>query len=316
MQNNISSQSIQDNDPDRDIIPQVSNPLIAESRIYARAAKTLTLAERKTLIYALSMLRYTDTPDTCVIYVDKRDLAEYLGIHPDTDHLSVSIHNAIKDIIPHSVISFAIQDRGLYDDGALITRVLFSKNNIRIKFEPEYLDLFTNLEGNYITLLRDDIQKMSSIRSINFYEYLRSISFPKNNNNSTYTCTLSTSQLQHLFGLPQYGFGSYIKKDGCFDRNSFNRKCILPVCQDLEKCTMIKLIRQPNDKLYLYNKTEYTFRWTCTLYPLDQPNCKYIPQKNNKKNKNLHLSSTWDINNPDADQYNAFIRAIEHNHNS
>ena len=315
MVNNTPEQSIFDNEEQTDITIRNSNPLLAASHIYTRAAKMLTLAERKTLIYALSMLRFTEVPDTCVIYVDKRELAEYLGIHLDTHHLSVYLHTAIKDISPHSYICFADEDRMLYDDGVLITRVSFGKKYIRIKFEHDYLNLFTGLENNYITLLRDDLKHMSTVRSINLYEYLRKLSVPKKHNKCTCTYTLSIDTLKHILGVPNDGYGSYKKKDGHFDRNNFEKKCILPICRDIEKCIMIRLQKQSDDTYYIKTKTGYSFTWTCTFYPFagGEKN-QASPSKKYKKKTNT--PPTWDINNDDSTQYDELIGLIENKHHS
>ena len=315
MLDNTPLKSTNDNNEHMDITIRESNPLIAVSRIYTRATKTLTLTERKTLIYALSMLRFTDPPDTCVIYISKNELAAYLGIHLDTHHLSVYLHDVIKDLSPHSFISFADQDRMIYDDGVLITRVTFETKYIRIKFEREYIDLFTNLGNNYITLLRDDLQNMSSTRSINLYEYLRTLSVPKKHNKCTCTYTLSIDTLKHILGVPNNGYGSYKKKDGHFDRNNFEKKCILPICRDIEKCIMIRLQKQSDDTYYIKTKTGYSFTWTCTFYPFagGEKN-QASPSKKYKKKTNT--PPTWDINNDDSTQYDELIGLIENKHHS
>lgn len=248
---------------------QPTDRLFAVSRIFARARKGMNLAEQKTFVYALSQLRFSETPKTNVVYMDKKTLGKIVGVNSDPDHLSVDLHRTIGDLPKHSFIKIADRDLDFYDSGFIITRLTMLKNRVRVKFEEEYLKLFTGLSSNYITMWSTDIFRMNSKRSVQFYEYLRQITDPKKSENSV---LLGIRAIKEMFEIPESGRGSYMRgKDG-FDRANFEKYVIDPIAEDLQHCRMISLIVQPDGKLYEKVKrgnriAGYRFYWTFTAYP-------------------------------------------------
>jgi hypothetical protein len=248
---------------------QPTDRLFAVSRIFARARKGMNLAEQKTFVYALSQLRFSETPKTNVVYMDKKTLGKIVGVNSDPDHLSVDLHRTIGDLPKHSFIKIADRDLDFYDSGFIITRLTMLKNRVRVKFEEEYLRLFTGLTSGYLTMWSTDIFRMNSKRSVQFYEYLRQITDPKKSENSV---LLGIRAIKEMFEIPESGRGSYMRgKDG-FDRANFEKYVIDPICEDLQHCRMISLIVQPDGKLYEKVKrgnriAGYRFYWTFTAYP-------------------------------------------------
>ena len=248
---------------------QPTDRLFAVSRIFARARKGMNLAEQKTFVYALSQLRFSETPKTNVVYMDKKTLGKIVGVNSDPDHLSVDLHRTIGDLPKHSFIKIADRDLDFYDSGFIITRLTMLKNRVRVKFEEEYLRLFTGLTSGYLTMWSTDIFRMNSKRSVQFYEYLRQITDPKKSENSV---LLGIRAIKEMFEIPETGKGSYMRgKDG-FDRVNFEKRVIDPICEDLQQCRMISLIVQPDGKLYEKVKrgnrvAGYRFYWTFTAYP-------------------------------------------------
>lgn len=243
--------------------------LFAVSRIFARARKEMNLAEQKTFVYALSQMKFTEMPESNFVRLNKKVLANILGIHSDPDHLSVDLFEKIKELSAHSRIGIIEKDIDLYADGFVITSVISFKNIIRIRFNEDFLPFFTNLTTNYITMWSADIFKMTSIRSVQFYEYLRQITDTRNDVN---TVGLGIKALKELFDIPKEGKGSYMRDRGGFDRTQFEKRVIDPICEDLAKCRMINLVAQPDGKLYEKVKSGnrvngYRFYWTMTEYP-------------------------------------------------
>ena len=251
-----------------DDIFQPTDRLFAVSRIFARARKDMTLAEQKTFVFALSHLKFTEEAKTNVVYMDKKTLAKIVGVNSDPDHLSINLYRTIQDLPKHSFIKIADRDLDLYDSGNIITRLTMLKNRVRVKFEEEYLRLFTGLSSDYITMWSADIFRMSSRRSVQFYEYLRQIT----NGSGDNSVLLGIRAIKEMFDIPETGKGSYMRgKDG-FDRANFEKYVIDPLCEDLQKCRMINLIVQPDGKLYEKVKrgnrvAGYRFYWTFTAYP-------------------------------------------------
>ena len=253
-------------------LEDVVNPndrLFAVHRIFARARKDMTLAEQKAFVYALSSLKFKEEAKTNYVYMDKKELARALGMESDPDHLSVNLFRALKDLPKHSYIDIALEDKDYFESGVIITRLAMFKNMIRIKFEPEYLKLFTGLSSNYITMWSSDIFQMTSNRTVRFYEELRALTYDKQGVNQH---GWSTRKLKEMFNIPKDGKGSYMRQNGHFDRTSFERFVIDPLCEDLKKCKMINLVVQPDGKYYEKVKRGgrvdgYRFYWTFSAYP-------------------------------------------------
>ena len=249
----------------------IPEELIGVSKIFARAKKEMSLAEYKTFIYSLTNFRFKEENNPCV-YIDKKMLGEVLGIHSDSDHLSQDIFDNIKELPKHSFIEIADRDRGIFDSGCIITRVTPLKNQFRIRYNDEYLKLFSNLkDGEYITLWSSDILNMTSPRSIDFYEYLREHTDTREEVNRG---IMSIKFLKEMFNIPKEGKGSYIRdgKNGGFNRTGFEKYVIDPLFEDLAKCKMITPLKQENGKYYEKKKTGnrvtgYVFYWTYSAHP-------------------------------------------------
>lgn len=247
----------------------VPEELIGVSKIFARAKKEMSLAEYKTFICSLTKFRFKEE-NKSYVYIDKKMLGEVLGIHSDSDHLSQDIFDNIKELPKHSFIEIADRDRGIFDSGCFITRVTSLKNQFRIKYDDEYMKLFSNLKnGEYITLWSGDILRMSSERSIDFYEHLRENTSTKEAVNKG---VISIKLLKDMFGIPKDGKGSYMREKGGFDRNNFEKKVIDPLFDDLTKCKMIQPVKLENGEYYKKIKRGnrvigYEFYWTYSAYP-------------------------------------------------
>ena len=242
--------------------------LFAVSRIFAEARKQMTIAEHKTLCYALSQIRWKEKcPDT--LYLDKKELARVVGINSDIDHLSADLNRSIGEMPKHSFLRFSDKDKGMYLNGNFVRTVAMFKNVVRIRLEEEFLGLFGNLETNYLTMWSEDIFGMKTERAVLFYELLRDNSDTRLVQN---TGTVSIRKFKELFGVPVAGKGSYLTKDGHFARTHFERKVIDPICEELTKTKMIQLILQPDGKYYEKVKRggrviAYKFFWTVSLHP-------------------------------------------------
>jgi hypothetical protein len=155
------------------------------------------------------------------------------------------------------------------------------KNRVRIKFDDEYLQLFSNLEKDYITMWSSDIFQMRSARSIEFYEQLRLNTDTRNEVNQA---DVGIKWFKELFNIPKEGKGSYMRKKGGFNRTEFERKVIDPLCEDLAKCRMINLIVQEDGKYYQKLKRNgrveaYRFNWTYTSHPGIAPAAEMLETK-------------------------------------
>ena len=243
--------------------------VFAVSRVFARARKEMSLAEQKAFVCALTHLRFTEEAKSDVVYIDKKEMGRAIGIKSDPSRLTWELKRTIGDLWRHSGIEIDIPDREYYDSGPVITRSTILKDTVRIKFNRDYMGLFTGLSKNYVTMWSYDIYQMNSERSVQFYEYLRQITFTKNPVNE---CLIGVRKMKELFNIPEAGKGSYMREKGGFDRAQFEKRIIDPLCDDLKNCKMISLIVQPDGSYYEKVKKGkridgYRFYWTFSAYP-------------------------------------------------
>ena len=242
--------------------------LFAVSRAFAEARKQMTLAEHKTLVHALSKIKWKEKcPDT--IYLDKKEVARIVGINSDINHLSADLNRSIGEMPNHSFLRFADKDKDRYINGNFVRTVVMFKNVVRIRLEEEFLELFGNLETNYITMWADDIYSMKTERAVLFYELLRDNSDTRLVQNEG---TVSVKKFKEMFSIPKEGKGSYMTADGHFARTHFEKKVIDPICEELAKTKMIQLVTLPNGQYYEKVKRGgkiigYRFFWTVSLRP-------------------------------------------------
>lgn len=247
--------------------PLDSNPLIAVSKVFAKSIKQMNLSEWKTFVYALTQIKWAEQ-NRHFVRLDKKELANLVGIQSDPDHLSGDLKRAIGKLPAHSYIE--IQNEDGWISGCFINQVACYKNVVRVSFTDAYMPLFEELnkERNYITLWAEDLFKMRSERSILFYEDLRLHSDTRQTNSRIY----STREIKQLFNIPKDGKGAYMRKDGHFDRQAFERYVIHPLCDDLEKCAMIRLVLQEDGKPFRKVKKHglvvgYEFSWDLSTHP-------------------------------------------------
>lgn len=241
--------------------------LVAVSKIFARAIKQMTIAEWKTFVFALTQIRFTQASNKAIIYIDKQKLAHLIGINSDPDHLSVDLNRAIGNLPQDSFLKFADKDKDIYDNGVFITRVTLLKNRVKIKFEEDYLSLFENLQGEYITLWSEDLFNMHSDRSILMYEDMRLHSDTRIINQKIY----STKDIKTLFNIPKSGAGSYMRAKG-FNRTEFEHKVLDPVVKDLLQCKMISLqLNQDGSAWEKIKRHGYVVGYKLTWIVSDRP---------------------------------------------
>lgn len=245
--------------------------LIAVSKIFARAAKEMSISEWKTFVYALTRIKWTESNNN-IVYLDKVKLAEIIGIDTsDQKHLSQNLYRSISDLPAHSQIKFAKEDKTEWQSGVCISTVKTVRGKIAVEFVPRYMGLFEQLnkENNYITMWAQDLFSMSSDRSILMYEDLRLHTDTRKSVNET---SYTTQQLKEMFSIPFQGRGSYTNKDNKFNRTMFEKKVLQPIVDDLMDSRMINLCAGEDGKFWTKVKKNghvagYTFYWTFSSHP-------------------------------------------------
>lgn len=256
-----------------DLTTLSTNSMIAVADIFARAKKQMNVYEYKTFIFALAQVKWTEENQSNIIYCDKKELADYCGVHSDPDHLSQDLKDKIWQLPRNSFIEISNEDLDYFESGCFISRVAMLKNQVRIKFDDEYFSLFTKLQhGEYITLWADDFLQMDNsengVRAMTLYEDLRQHSDTRITNERGY----GIKAFKEMWNIPKDGKGSYMNQDGHFNRPMFEQKVLEPVLENLAKCKMINLITQDDGKLYKKAKSGnkvlgYVLNWTVSDRP-------------------------------------------------
>lgn len=250
-----------------DFWSELPEQMIAVSKLFARARKQMSLSEYKAFVFALCHIKWTEKSPN-IIYQDKKTLAAIVGINSDSDHLSQDLIRSIGKLPEHSIIKFQDTDKDFYDSGAVINRITMLKNRVRIKFDDEYIKLFSELTKDYITMWSSDIFHMKSERTIAFYEDLRLNSDTRTTNHKGF----GVKALKEMFDIPKNGKGSYMRSNGHLDRKAFEKYVVEALCEDMKHCKMIQLVIQEDGKLYRKVKRGsrvlgYEFEWNITEHP-------------------------------------------------
>ena len=261
-------------DTKKNIISEdIPEEMVGMSKVFARAKKRMSLNEFKTFIYCLCQIHWTDPEMPKTVCLDKITLARILKMSVDPVNLARNLRLKIGDLVDHSIITFESKDSKKWQKGALITRVAINEDRVVIiDFNPAYAQLFCNLKKDFILLWSKDVFGMESDRSITIYEFLRLNCDTRVTNSRVFTI----DQIRELLDIPMSGTGSYMRKDGRFDRHAFETKVLDLICEDLERCEMLKLVPQEdkNGDMQLYKRIKqgrkligYEFVWNVTDYP-------------------------------------------------
>ena len=244
---------------------EIPENIFAVSKIFAKARKKMNLPELKAFTYALTNFRYTEECKNTMM-LDKKIVAKIVGVNSDSDHLSQDLKRSIGQLPAHSYVEFEDKDLGFYENGFIINKIRMYENKVWLKFDEDYIKLFTKLENGYIRMWSGDIFGMKSERSIAFYEDLR---LHTDTREDVCCRGYGIKALKEMFGMKKE---DYCDKNGHFQRTRFEERVIEPLVKDLKNCKMINLIVQPDGKYYEKVKEHgrvmgYRFYWTYSDCP-------------------------------------------------
>lgn len=230
---------------DERLYAELPDQVVGVSKVFARAKKKMSIDEFKTFLYCLCRVRWTEPEMPKSVYLDKRTLAKMLGISTDPVNIARNLRLKVGDMVDHSIITFASQDKKKWERGALITSVTINEDRvIVVDFNPKYAGLFCNLKKDFIMIWVSDIMKMRSERSLSLYEFLRLNCDTRVTNTRIFTL----DQIRDILSIPTTGQGSYMRSDGRFDRHAFETKVLDPVCNEMLKCRMVQLVPQEDKR--------------------------------------------------------------------
>lgn len=187
--------------------------------------------------------------DKNIIKIDKQQLFKYLGIDCNKYNDAYDdYYSYFKELIKASNYTFS--DGESYASGFFLTRVYTRKSmhTFNIYVDPEYMPIFWNLKGGYVKLLTEDVGGFECIHTMPLYTFIMSHA-------DKHEVNFTTQQLKSLFGLD---VNSYVRKNGKFGRNDFEKATINVALKELDqKCKSISIIKQlDNGVPKLYSKTK------------------------------------------------------------
>ena len=80
-------------------------------------------AEWKAFILALTNIKWTEANKE-EVYIDKKYLADCIGIHSDADHLSQDLNEQIGELPAHSLLKFKGEDGKKWKNGCFIIEII------------------------------------------------------------------------------------------------------------------------------------------------------------------------------------------------
>ena len=234
----------------------LQNQVIKMSNTLAEKSTHFSVVQQKLFYISLAALKNGTNSDNEVI-IDKKDLFDYLGLAQDTSRWT-TLRYQLKKLRYNSEIEFSDGDH--FDDGQLITGARSCKDGVHIRFDPYYLPLIQELANNYVRLLDDDVVSFCSKYSMMLYQNLLKDKW-KLTNVDYLGIDYSTRQLKMMFGLSK---DDYVKKDGHFNRTTFENRTIDIAVKDInEKSKCIQNLRY--EKVKKGNRVQYylfTFNYT------------------------------------------------------
>ena len=286
------------------------NKIFAIDKTLAKAKSDLNLTEIKALAYVLSHIKFTSTTSN-IICVDTNLLSNAIGLKCDKNHTSNHLKRSISQLPTHSYITFE-PDSG-YPDGNFVKSVSFFGNETSITLNPDYLPLVSCLKKNYIILFVDDILNFKSKRTAIFYLQLRLYSDTRKINEHSF----GIKSLKEILNIPKCGPGSYVRTDGHFDRYSFEKRVLNPLCDELSNCYLIQLKTTKYGQYYSKCKINgsilgYKFCWIISDNSQKKINpYKKIDKNNTQKSKQKNYRSNGKRRNYILDERNLNIDELE-----
>ena len=198
----------------------------------ALATKSTQMNATYQKLFYLSLASIKPTQTSNEVVLSKKEVFDMMGYKNKADY--GRLRYRFQQLMMKSFFKFEDED-GNWNDGFLISGVRTTRNDIIVEFRQYYMPLLTRLSESYTRLLNDDVIEFNSKFSMMLYQYLMRYN---DNVKTIEPITLSTKQLKKLFGLKD---DDYCRKNGKFDRVSFERSTINVAIQEInEKSKCIK----------------------------------------------------------------------------
>ena len=232
-------------------LTQFDEKTVTVANILVRSKMVASKEQYDLFMLIISQLNpYQKNDPTVVIY--KEDLFKKLGLK-SRDRYSRT-KKTIKEMSKNTWLEINEKTKNDVQDiaGFLIVGMesTYKSDHFLIKMNPDFLPFMQQLKAFYVTFELDSILKFSSSFSQRLYTYICSWK-------DIGEVALTTEELKDIFGLTN---DDYIRKDGKFDRYTFEARTVDIAAKEISELTSLRIT---------YKKTrrgnrikEYVFTWT------------------------------------------------------
>lgn len=217
--------------PDNDLHSQI----IAMDNELAKQATNFTVEEQRLFYITLASIK--PNQKSSIIEIDKKAVLDMLGLKSQDKYSR--LRPMFTKMIKKSLILSG--DDEIWNDGFLFYKCRTTKKKIYIYVDDEYIPLLIKLQPGFTRLLSDDAISFNSKYSMILYQQLMRL-----NNKGDYGVGFTTKELKTIFGLSK---DDYVKKDGHFNRTTFENRTIDVAVKDInEKSKCIQNLRYEKRK--------------------------------------------------------------------
>lgn len=217
--------------PDNDL----HNQIISMDNELAKQATNFTVEEQRLFYITLASIRPNQKSN--IVEIDKKAVLDMLGFKSQDKY--TRLRPMFTKMIKKSLILSG--DDELWNDGFLFYKCRTTKKKIYIYVDDEYIPLLIKLQPGFTRLLSDDAISFNSKYSMILYQQLMRL-----NNKGDFGVGFTTKELKTVFGLSK---DDYVKKDGHFNRTTFENRTIDVAIKDInEKSKCIQNLRYEKRK--------------------------------------------------------------------
>ena len=217
--------------PDNDL----HNQIISMDNELAKQATNFTVEEQRLFYITLASIRPNQKSN--IVEIDKKAVLDMLGFKSQNQYSR--LRSMFTKMIKKSLILSG--DDEIWNDGFLFYKCRTTKKKIYIYVDDEYIPLLIELQPGFTRLLSDDAISFNSKYSMILYQQLMRL-----NNKGDYGVGFTTKELKTIFGLSK---DDYVKKDGHFNRTTFENRTIDIAIKDInDKSKCIQNLRYEKRK--------------------------------------------------------------------
>lgn len=217
--------------PDNDL----HNQIISMDNELAKQATNFTVEEQRLFYITLASIRPNQKSN--IVEIDKKAVLDMLGFKSQNQYSR--LRSMFTKMIKKSLILSG--DDEIWNDGFLFYKCRTTKKKIYIYVDDEYIPLLIELQPGFTRLLSDDAISFNSKYSMILYQQLMRL-----NNKGNFGVGFTTKELKTIFGLSKE---DYVKKDGHFNRTTFENRTIDIAIKDInEKSKCIQNLRYEKRK--------------------------------------------------------------------